>query len=76
MLLISWRLGEQLMEAAREVTLQAPQRALAGLALGFLTREVLLGGGIMLGTGDRDHMQRVVELAVPAAVEPMGSALP
>ena len=32
--------------------------------------------GSSLGAGDRDDVQRVVELAVPAAVEPVLGALP
>lgn len=74
--LIVRRLGEQAMETARQVALEASQRALARLALGFLAREVLLGGGIALGTGDRDHVERVVELAIPAAVEAVLRPLP
>ena len=62
--------GEDVVEAAGEVTLEAPQRALLGLALGFLAREVGLGGGVIPGAGDRDDVQRPVELAVSAAVQP------
>ena len=36
---------------------------------------VLLGRGVALGAGDRDDVQRVVELAVPAAVQPVLGAL-
>jgi hypothetical protein len=39
------RFGEQTPEAACEVTLEAAQRALLGLALGFLALNVLLGAG-------------------------------
>ncbi len=76
LLLVGRWLSEQLVEAAREVALQAPQRAFAGLACSFLASEVLLGRRVALRAGDRDHVQRVVELAVPAAVEPVLGALP
>ena len=49
-------LGEQPPEAAREVALEAPQRALLGFALGLFAREVLLGGGVVVGAGDRDRV--------------------
>jgi hypothetical protein len=38
--------------------------------------EVLLGRGVVVGAGDRDDVQRVVELAVAAAVEAILRALP
>jgi hypothetical protein len=62
-------------EAAGEVALEAAQRALAGLTLGLLAREVLLGGGVAVGAGDGDDVQRVVELAIAAGVEAMLGAL-
>ena len=63
------------MDASGEVALEAAQRALLGLALGFFAGEVLLGGRVVLGAGDRDDVQRVVELAVATAVEPILGAL-
>ena len=57
------------MKAAGEVALERAQRALLRLALGLFAREVLLGSRIVLRAGDRDDVQRVVELAVTAAVE-------
>ena len=41
------------------------------LPLGLLAGEVFLGGGVVLRAGDRDDVQRVVELPVAAAVEPV-----
>src|SRR2546430_3106833 len=70
-LLVGWRFGEEMVEAAREVALEGSQRSLLGLAFGLFAREVLLGGGVVLRAGDRDHVQRVIELAVAAAVEPV-----
>ena len=64
------------MEAAREVSLEAAQRSFLGLAFGLLAFEVGLGGGVVAGAGDRDDVERVVELAVAAAVEPVAVALP
>jgi hypothetical protein len=43
-------------EVAGEVALEAAQRALGGLALGLLAREVLLGGRVVLGAGDGDDV--------------------
>ena len=64
----SW-LGEELVEAAREVALEAAERAFLGFPVGLFAGEVLAGRGVVLGAGDRDDVQRVVELAVPTAVE-------
>jgi hypothetical protein len=46
------------------VAIETAQR-LGGLAFGFLAREVFLGGGVVLGAGDGDDVQGVLELAVP-----------
>ena len=74
--LVVERLGEKVVEATREVSLERAQRALGGLALGFLASQVLLGGWVALRAGDRDDVQSVVvELAVPAAVQPVLGAL-
>src|SRR5450755_2957085 len=70
------RLGEQAPEAAGEVALEAAQRSLVGLALGLFAREIFLRGGVVLGAGDRDRVQRPVELAVTAAVEAVFGSLP
>ena len=69
------RQREQVVEAPREVAFEAAERSLLGLAFGFLAREVGLRGGVALGARDRDDVQRVVELAVAAAVEPVPLAL-
>jgi hypothetical protein len=62
-------------EASGEVALEAAQRALGGLAFGFFAFQVGLGGRVVAGAGDRDDVQRMVELAVAAAVEPVLLAL-
>jgi hypothetical protein len=67
--------GEEVVEAAGEVALEGAQRAFGGLALGFFAGEVLLGRRVVLGAGDRDDVQGVVEMAVPAAVESVLGAL-
>ena len=67
--MVGGSLGEEMVEVSGEVPLEGSQRALLGLALGLFAREVFLGGGVVLGAGDRDDVQCVVELAVPAAVE-------
>lgn len=76
LLAVGGRVCEEVVEAAGEVALEAAQRALGGVAFGFFASEVLLGRRVALGAGDRDDVQRVVELAVPAAVEPVLGALP
>jgi hypothetical protein len=75
LLLVGGWFGKEVIEAAREVALEGAQRSLLRLALGFLAREILLGGGVTLGASDRDDVQRVIELAVPAAVQAMLGAL-
>src|SRR5215217_2355633 len=68
--------GEEPVEAPGEVALQAAQRSLLGLALGLLAREIGPRVRVVAGAGDRDDVQRVVELAVAAAVEPPRSRWP
>jgi hypothetical protein len=63
------------MEASGESPCETTQRAFGGLAFGLFAGQVCLGGGVALGAGDRDDVQRVVELAVTAAVEPVLLAL-
>ena len=63
------------MEAPGEVAFEAAERSLLGLALGLFALQVGLGGGVTAGAGDGDDVQRVVELAVAAAVEPVAVAL-
>ena len=63
------------MEPSGEVAFEAAQRAFCGLAFGLFAGEVFTGGGVVLRAGDRDDVQRVVELAVPSAVEAMLLAL-
>jgi hypothetical protein len=43
----------------------------AGFAFGFLAVEVGARGGVVAGLGDRDPVERGVELAVAAAVKPV-----
>ena len=64
-------LGEELVEAACEVSFEAAERAFGGFAFGVLAGEVGAGCGVVAGAGDRDDVQGVVELAVAAAVEPV-----
>jgi hypothetical protein len=56
------------MEAPGGVAFETSERSLLGLTLGFLGREVGLGGRVMAGRCDRDDVQDMVELAVAAAV--------
>jgi hypothetical protein len=61
---------------ACEVALEAAHRLDAGLALGFLAREVGARLGVQAAAGDRDDVQRAVELAVAATVEAMAVVAP
>ena len=67
---------EEVMEAACEVPLEAPQCALVGLPFGLFAFEERLGGGVDAGAGDGDDVQRPVELAVTAAVQAVLAVLP
>jgi hypothetical protein len=73
--LVGGRLCEELVEAAGEVALEGAERAFGGLAFGFFARQVGLRRRVALGSGGCDDVQRVVELAVPATVEPVLGAL-
>src|SRR3712207_1873983 len=64
-----------MVEAPGECAFEAAQRALGGFAFGLLAGEVLLCGRVVAGAADRDDVQRMVELAVAAAVEPVLLAL-
>ena len=64
------------MEASGEGAFEAAQRAFGGLAFGCFAGEVGLGGRVGFGAGDRDDVQRPVELAVAAAVEAVLGSLP
>ena len=46
------------------------------LSLPLFAREVLLGRWIVVRARDRDDVQRVVELAIPTAVESILGPLP
>jgi hypothetical protein len=52
-----------------EVALEASEGAPGALAFGAFSGEVVAGFDVVPGTRDRDDVQRVVELAVSAAIE-------
>jgi hypothetical protein len=56
LLLVDGRLGEEVVEAACEVALEAAQRALLRLAFGLFAGEVGLVRRVALGAGDRDDV--------------------
>ena len=64
------------MKATSKVALEAADRFALGLAFGLLASEVSLCFRVVASAGDRDDVQRAVELAVAAAVESMAGALP
>jgi len=57
--------------AACEESLEASERLDPALAFGFLALQVLPGCGIAASSGDRDYVQRPVDLSVAAAIETM-----
>ena len=66
---------EEVVEASGEVAFETSQRPFRGFAFGLFAGEVGARRGVVAGAGDRDDVQRVVELAVPAAVESILGAL-
>jgi hypothetical protein len=67
--------SQEVVKAAGEVSFEAPQCAFGRLSFGSFAGEVLAGLGVVLGAGDRDDVQRVVELAVSASVQAVLVAL-
>jgi hypothetical protein len=59
---------EQSPDPAGEVSLEAADRFLLGLAFGVSAVEVDTGRWVGAGAGQRDDVQRPVELAIAAAV--------
>lgn len=57
------------MVAACEEALEASEGLDPALAFGFLAGEVFAGGGVAASSGDRDDVQRPVDLPVAAAIE-------
>jgi hypothetical protein len=69
----SWGGGvevEQPPDAAGEVAFEAADRFAFGLAFGCLSLEVGAGGGVPVALGERDDVDRAVELAVPGTSRP------
>ena len=62
---------EQAPDAAGEVAFEAADRFAFGFAFGVSAVEVGAGGWVGAGAGERDDVDRAVELAVTAAVEPV-----
>jgi len=60
---------QEVPDAAGEVALEAADGFAGGLAFVSFAVEVGPGFGVAAGAGDRDPVQRGVELAVAAAVE-------
>src|SRR5215218_4542795 len=62
---------EQVPDASGEVALEAADRVFGALALGALATDVVLCFAVAAQAGDRDAVDRCVDLAVAAAVEPV-----
>jgi hypothetical protein len=62
---------EQSPDPAGEVSLEAADRFLLGLPFGVSAVEVDAGGWVGAGSGERDDVERAVELAIAAAVQPV-----
>ena len=57
------------------MALEGSQRFALGFAFGDPAVEVGTGFGLVLGTDDGDRVDRVVDLAIAAAVEPVSDGL-
>ena len=62
---------EEVPDAAGEVALEAADRFFGALAFGAFAGDVVLGFGVAAQPRDGDAVDRGVDLAVAAAVEPM-----
>ncbi len=62
-------------DAACEVTFEAADRVAVGFAFGTFAGDVGLGFGVAAGSGDRDPVNRGVDLAVAAAIEAVAVGL-
>jgi hypothetical protein len=60
-----------LVDDADEESFEAADGFASALSFGSFAFEVVAGGGVVAGLGDRDPVERGVELAVAAAVEPV-----
>jgi hypothetical protein len=56
---------------AGELSFEAADGFAAAFPFGLFAFQVGAGGGVVAGLGDRDPVERAVELAVAAAVEPV-----
>ena len=62
---------EALVDGVADVSLECAHRFFAGLALGLLAEVVDASGCVVADLGDGGHVDRVVQLAVPAWVQPV-----
>ena len=67
---------EEVVEASREVPFEAAQCPLLGLAFGSFAVKERPGLGVDAGAGDRDDVQRPVELTVASPVQAVLAVLP
>jgi hypothetical protein len=68
-----WACFECVEDDACELAFEAADRLATALAFGLLAFQVGASGGMDARLGDRDPVQRAVELAVGAAVEPVAA---
>ena len=66
-----WARFECVEDDADEQWFEAADGFASVLAFGAFAFEVGAGGGVVAGLGDRDAVERGVELAIAAAVEPV-----
>jgi len=66
---------EEVPDPAGEVAFEAAHGFEAGLAFGAFAGQVVLGLGVAAGAGERDAVNRGVELAVAAAVQAVAVGL-
>ena len=68
-----WARFECVEDEACELAFEAADRFAPAFAFGLLAFQVGASGGMDARLGDRDPVQRAVELAVAAAVEPVAT---
>jgi hypothetical protein len=62
---------EALVDGSDEKSFEAADGFAAALSFGAFALEIVTGGGVIAALGDRDPVERRVELTVAAAVEPV-----
>jgi hypothetical protein len=71
------RVDEELaVDGVADASLQRAQRFFVAVALGAFAEVVVTSGGVVADLGDSGEMDRMVELAVAAVIEPVARSRP